>query len=139
MSTAETLAPPMVPFLKRDDQGNPYLAGTKCNSCGHTYVGERTVCANCYARDDMTSVRLAETGKVYVFTVIHRSFPGIKTPFVDVIVDLEDGAHIKGTLHGVEPDPEKIPYDLPVKVVYREVAPVNKPGEPHLTYAFEPA
>ena len=29
---------------------------------------------------------LAETGKLYDFTVVHRSFPGVKTPFVDAIV-----------------------------------------------------
>lgn len=139
MSTTETLAPPLVPFLKRDGDGTPYLAGSKCRSCGHVYVGEREVCANCYARGEMDAVRLAETGKLYVFTVIHRSFPGVETPFVDAIVDLDDGAHLKGSLYGVEPDAEKIAYDLPVRVVYREVTPVNKPGETYLTYAFEPA
>ena len=74
---------------------------------------------------------------------VRRSFQPMSeinvTPFVDVIVDLDDGAHLKGTLLGVEPDVEKIAYDLPVRVVYREVTPVNKPGETYLTYAFEPA
>jgi len=139
MSTTETLLPTMVPFLKRDAHGKPYLEGSKCQNCGHTYVGYRDICAKCYARDQMAEVRLAETGKLYVFTIVHRSFPGVETPFVDVIVDLDDGAHLKGTLLGVEPDVEKIAYDLPVRVVYREVTPVNKPGETYLTYAFEPA
>ena len=87
----------------------------------------------------MQAVRLAETGKVYVYTVVHRSFPGVETPFVDVIVDLDDGAHLKGTLLNVKPDPDAIAFGLPVKVVYREAKPVNKPDTPYLTYAFEPA
>lgn len=138
MTTPAPDLPPIAPFLKREN-GKPYLAGARCKACGHVYVGERTVCAKCAARNQMEPVRLAETGKVYVYTVVHRSFPGVETPFVDVIVDLDDGAHIKGTLLGVPPDPERIPFDLPVRVVYREATPVNKPGKPYLTYAFEPA
>ncbi len=128
---------PLLSFIRRDADG-PYLQGSRCKACGQVYVGERTVCANCAARDQMEPHRLAETGRVYVYTIVHRSFPGVETPFVDVIVDLDDGAHIKGTLTGVEPDPEKIPFDLPVRLVFRETAPVNKPDTPYLTYAFEP-
>ena len=138
MSTDTEARPALVPFLKRDDKG-PYLCGTRCGACGHVYVGERRACANCAARDGMESVRLAETGKVWVHTVVHHSFPGVPVPFIDVIVDLDDGAHLKGTLIGVDPKPEAVAYDLPVKVVYREASPVNRPGETYLTYAFQPA
>ena len=133
-------APPtaLVPYLKRDETGQPYLAGSKCKVCGHRYVGERTVCAKCTSRDQMQTVRLAETGKVYVYTIVHRSFPGAETPFIDAIIDLDDGAHLKGTLLGIECDPDKIPFGLPVRVTYKLVEPLNRPGVPHLSYAFEP-
>lgn len=137
MSDPSAEAPAIVPFLKREN-GAPYLQGSKCRACGHVFVGERNVCAKCTARDQMESVHLADTGKVYVSTVVFRSFPGVETPFIDAIVDLDDGAHLKGTLIGVEPDPARIPFDLPVKVVYRAASPVNKPGVAYLTYAFEP-
>ena len=132
------MTPTLKSFLKRDEKGEPYLGGSKCTACGHLYVGERSVCANCTARGQIEPHRLAETGKIFVYTIVHRSFPGVATPFIDVIVDLDDGAHIKGTLLGVEPYPEQIPYDLPVRVVFNERAPVNMPDTPHLTYAFEP-
>jgi uncharacterized OB-fold protein len=77
--------------------------------------------------------------KLYAFTIVHRSFPGVTTPFVDAVVDLDDGAHLKGTLLDVEPDPEKIPFDLPVRIVYREATPINAKGKPYLTYYFVPA
>lgn len=137
MSETETETPILVPFLKKDGD-TPYLAGSRCDACGHVYVGERSVCAKCTARDRMSPVRLAETGKLYVYTIVHRSFPGVETPFIDAIVDLDDGAHLKGTLLNMPADPEQIPFDLPVRIVYREAEPVNKPGTPHLTYAFEP-
>ncbi len=138
MSTHQAAeSPPIVPFLKRDGS-ECYLSGSRCDACGHIFVGERDVCAKCSARGKMAAVRLAETGKLYDFTIVHRSFPGVDTPFVDAIVDLDDGAHLKGTLLEVDPDPEEIPFDLPVKVVYREAKPVNA-DEPYLTYFFVPA
>jgi uncharacterized OB-fold protein len=132
------LAPSLKPFVQRDGQGAPYLAGSTCNACGHVYVGQRYVCARCATRGQMSPCRLAESGRVYVHTIVHRSFPGVPTPFIDVIVDLDDGAHLKGTLLGVRPDPGEPFFDLPVKVVFFEEQPVNMPGAPHLTYAFEP-
>lgn len=131
--------PPIVPFLKRGEGGQPYIAGSRCEACGQIFVGERRVCAKCTARDRMTPVKIAETGKLYVHTVVHRSFPGTETPFVDVIVDMDDGAHLKGTLAGVKPDPEAIAFGMPVKIAYRDATPVNMPGKPHLTYYFVPA
>lgn len=131
--------PSLVPILKRDADGTPFLAGSRCEACGQIFAGERQVCARCAARGKMKPVHLAETGRVYVHTVVYRSFPGVETPFVDVIVDLDDGAHLKGTLSGVKPDAEAIPFDLPVRVAYREASPVNAPGKPYLTYHFVPA
>ena len=138
MNVRDEPLPPLMPFIKRQDDGTPYLAGAKCKACGHVFVGERTACAKCTARDQMQSVHLALTGKLYVYTIVYRDFPGVKTPFIDAIVDLDDGAHLKGTLIGVSPDPDSIAFDLPVKVSFREVEPVNQPGTPYLSYVFEP-
>lgn len=137
MTESAAQVPPIVPFLKTDANG-PYLCGARCEACGRVFVGERTVCAACSARGRMTPVRLAETGRVWVHTLVCRSFPGVATPFIDAIVDLDDGAHLKGTLIGVPPEQDAVPYDLPVKVVFREATPVNRPGETYLTYAFTP-
>ena len=82
-------------------------------------------------------MRLAETGKVYTWSIIYRSFPGIDTPFIDVIVDLDDGAHIKGILKGVKADPEGEFFDMPVRVEFQAMVP---PGadEEYLVYYFLP-
>jgi len=133
-----TDAPSIIAHLKRKDDGTPYLQGARCGACGHTFVGARDVCAKCYARDGMVPVSLAETGKLYAYTIVHRSFPGVETPFIDVIVDLEDGSHIKGILKDVEPDPEKLAFDMPVKIDYREVVPPGS-NEKYLAYFFVPA
>lgn len=128
---------PIVDFIKIDTNDLPYLAGSECKSCGYIYVGKRQNCAKCFARDAMADVHLAETGKVYTWTIVNRSFPGVQTPFIDAIVDLDDGSHIKGTLLNVEPDPEAIGFGMPVKVIFRPIVPVGT-TEPYLAYFFEP-
>lgn len=139
MTGSAALAPPIVPYLRRDADGAPYLAGTRCEGCGQVYVGDRTACAKCLARDAMTAIRLPERGTLYSYTIVHRSFPGTDVPFIDAIVDLEGGGHLKGTLSGVEPDPRVIAFDMPVRIAFREAAPANAPDQPHLTYIFLPA
>ena len=131
------MSTPIFPFIKEGD-GRPYLAGSKCGRCGHVYVGERAACAKCTARDAMAPVQIAGTGRLYDFTIVHRSFPGVETPFVDAIVDLDDGAHLKGTLLGVTPEPDAIAFDMPVRVEFREAVPVGA-NRPYLTYVFVPA
>lgn len=127
----------LLPFVKPND-GAPYLAGARCGACGHVYVGDREICAKCSARGQMTPVPLAGTGRLYAYTIVHRSFPGVKTPFVDAIVDLDDGAHLKGTLIDVDPDPATLAFDMPVRVIFREVVPAGA-DRPYLTFFFAPA
>ena len=130
---------PSVPYLKLDEKGEPYLAGCACGKCGQIFFGEREICAKCAARGAMKKIRLGETGKVYSYTIIHRSFPGVKTPFVAVTVDLDSGGTLKGTLLDAEPDPAKIPFDMKVRTVFRDSGQKDKEGRPYLNYYFVPA
>jgi uncharacterized OB-fold protein len=131
---------PAVSYLKIPDDGKPYLEGYKCGACGATFLGERSVCSKCGARDQMTAVQLPNTGKLYTFSIVHRSFPGIEVPYVSAIVDLDDGTAIKGNLINVEPDPEKIKFDMPVEVVFGDaLGRKDKDGNSYLAYFFQPA
>ncbi|HEY1707448.1 MAG TPA: Zn-ribbon domain-containing OB-fold protein [Rhizomicrobium sp.] len=128
-----------VSFLKIPKDGAPYLAGAKCRNCGEVYVGEREVCGKCFTRNKMDPVKLADHGKLYNFTVVHRNFPGVPVPFISAIVDLDGGGTLKGNLLGVEPDPAKIEFDMPVKVVIKDAGRKDKEGNSYLAYFFEPA
>src|ERR1700759_2351318 len=125
-------------FLKVPKDGEPYLAGSKCRKCGEVAVGDRDTCGKCGSRGQMDHVKLGTTGKLYNFTVVHRNFPGVPVPFISAIVDLDGGGTLKGNLVGVEPDPAKIKFDMPVKVVIREVPQKDKDGNSYLAYFFEP-
>ncbi|TNF80511.1 MAG: Zn-ribbon domain-containing OB-fold protein [Gammaproteobacteria bacterium] len=131
---------PVVPYLKIPEGGEPYLEGHKCGNCGATFLGERDVCSKCGARDQMSAVTLPNKGELYAYSIVHRSFPGIDVPYVSAVVDLEDGTAIKGNLIDVEPDPEKIPFGMPVEVVFDDaLGRKDKDGNSYLSYFFKPA
>ena len=131
---------PAVPYLKIPENGEPYLEAYKCGQCGATFLGERDVCSKCGARDQMSAVTLPNTGKLYSYSIVHRSFPGIAVPYVSAIVDLDDGTAIKGNLINVDPDPESIPFDMPVEVVYDDaLGRKDADGNNYLSYFFQPA
>ncbi|MDP3750028.1 MAG: Zn-ribbon domain-containing OB-fold protein [Phenylobacterium sp.] len=129
---------PMTPFIKHHADGRPYLSGSKCGACGEVYVGERSTCARCAARGVMETVELSTKGKLYNFTVVHRSFPGVVTPFVSAIVELEGGGSLKGNLIDVEPDPKTLKFDMPVDVVFADAGKADRQGGRYLTYFFKP-
>lgn len=130
---------PAVDFLKLPEDGEPYLEGHKCGACGATFLGERTVCSKCGARDQMSPVKLPNTGKLYSYCIVHRSYPGIDVPYISAVVDLDDGTAIKGNLINIDPDPEKIEFDMPVEVVYRDaLGRKDKEGNSYLAYFFQP-
>jgi uncharacterized OB-fold protein len=130
---------PAVPYLKIPDEGDPYLEGYQCGDCGATYLGERNVCSKCGAREQMKTVTLPNSGKLYAYSIVHRSFPGIEVPYVSAVVDLDDGTAIKGNLINVEPDPEAIAFDMPVEVVYQDaLGRKDKEGNRYLSYFFQP-
>jgi uncharacterized OB-fold protein len=127
-----------VSYLKIDPQGNHWLAGSRCSVCGTVITGERVACPACGRRDSLQAVRLGTEGRLHSYAIVHRSFPDVKTPFVDAIVDLEGGGSIKGTLLGVEPDPAKLPRDLQVRVVFRDSGQKSRDGRSFLCHSFLP-
>jgi uncharacterized OB-fold protein len=131
---------PAVDYLKIPEDGEPYLEGHKCGACGAVYLGERSVCSKCGARDQMTTVKLPNHGKLYSFSIVYRSFPGIEVPYISAIVDLDDGTAIKGNLIDVEPDPAKIEFDMPVDVVYADaLGRKDREGHSYLSFFFKPS
>jgi uncharacterized OB-fold protein len=128
-----------MPYLRFDNAGTPYLLGARCGGCDAVALGERAVCNACGTRDRMAPMRLGTRGTLYNYTIVHRSFPGVKTPFVAAIVELEGGGAIKGTLVDVDPDPAALPFDMPVDLVFRETGQTSKDGEPFISHYFTPA
>ncbi len=130
---------PVVDYLKLPEGEDPYLEGHKCNECGSIFLGARNVCSSCFARDSITPIKLNNTGKLYSYSIVFRSFPGIEVPYISAIVDLDGGGTVKGNLIDCEPDPEKINFDMPVEVVFDDaLGRKDKDGNSYISYFFKP-
>ena len=129
---------PVVEFLKIPEQGDPYLEGQRCKECSAIFLGARDVCSKCGTRGRFEAKKLAKNGTLYVYSIVHRSFPGIQVPYVSAIVDLEGGGTLKGNLINVEPDPEKIKMGMPIEVIFKLAPTKDREGNEYLTYYFQP-
>jgi uncharacterized OB-fold protein len=130
---------PVVDYLKIPERGEPYLEGHKCQTCGAIFLGSRRVCSKCGTRDRIEAIRLSNRGQLYVYSIVHRSFPGIETPYVSAVVDLEGGGTVKGNLINIDPDPEKIQLGMPVEVVYKDaLGRKDREGHSYLSFFFQP-
>ena len=130
---------PVVDYLKLPEGEDPYLEGHKCKECGSIFLGERNVCSSCFARGSIEPVKLNNKGKLYSYSIVFRSFPGIEVPYISAIVDLDGGGTVKGNLINCEPDPEKINFDMPVEVVFDDaLGRKDKDGNSYISYFFKP-
>ncbi len=138
-TTADTGPRPIVSFLKLTPE--PHLVGSKC-TCGAVFLDtKRLACSKCGRVGPFEEIRLSSHGKVYVFSVIHQSFPGVKTPYITAIIDLPEGVSVRANLIDVEPDeaekePNKI-FDMPVEMT-TYVAARDREGHDVIAFAFRP-
>jgi uncharacterized OB-fold protein len=129
---------PLAPFVKIGADGKPYLEGMKCTACGEVLaVGSRRACPKCAAVGTLEAVRLAERGRLYTYTVVRRSFPGVATPFVAALVDLDGGGTIKGNLVGLDFD--AIRFDMPLQVRFETLTVAGEPDARRVRHAFTAA
>ena len=126
---------PLAPFVKIAADGKPYLEGWKCTACGEVLaVGGRRACPKCAAPGTLISIRLAEYGRLYTYTVVHRSMPGVATPFVAALVGLDGGGAIKGTLIGL--DSAAIRFDMPLQVQFETLIATGENTARHVRHFF---
>ena len=139
MSENKTVLP-AVDYLIIPEKGDPYLEGHQCKECSAIYLGERSVCSKCFARDKISKIKLNDSGILYSYSIVYRSFPGIDVPYISALVDLDGGGTIKGNLINLDPSPENVEFGMKVKVVYEDaLGRKDAEGNSYLSYFFEPA
>jgi uncharacterized OB-fold protein len=139
MSTSTAPAvQPLGSFIHIGPDGVPSLHGFRCSSCGEVLLEHRRGCPNCAALGTLEPTKLSDRGTLFTYTIVHRSFPGIKTPFVSAIVKLDSGGFLKGNLERVVPAPAHLPFDMPVRVEFERL-PAPTASEPdRLRHIFVP-
>lgn len=99
---------------------------TKCDQLLFPPTAER--CSRCWS-SDLTVEECAATGSVYSYTVVRRSFPGLETPYIVGLIDLDGGLRIMARVAADESQ---------LAVGGRVVAQAGAvhPGMPAMTYQF---
>ena len=128
----------LAPFVHTDDSGARWLAGFRCRNCGEILLESRAACPKCAEPGALVATKLQPAGRLHSFTIVHRSFPGIATPFVSAIVQLDGGGFVRGNVVGIEPRPELMQPGLRVRVAYEEIVVESMPGERFLRHVFVP-
>jgi uncharacterized OB-fold protein len=140
-STEQPGKRPILPFLKLEP--SPHLVGSKCGGCGAVFLDlKRTACSKCGATNRFTQIPLSNKGNVWVFSVIHQSFPGIKTPYITAIIDLPEGVSVKSNLIDVDPEElqknPKMAFGMPVEMVANVVA-KDRQGNEVVAFQYRPS
>jgi uncharacterized protein len=124
--------------LRVADGEAPWIAGFRCADCGTVAMEPTMACRRCASRAPSQPFHASERGRVYAWTVVERSYPGVTVPFISVIVDLSDGLTLKGTLLGVSVD--SVQAGMPVALVYDDAGGArNASGAPYVGFHFLPA
>jgi uncharacterized OB-fold protein len=105
---------PMVDYLVLE-AGDEHLVSRYCTSCQALYFDRRNACAHCGGREFGTR-RLSNDGSLRAFTIVHRAAPGVPTPYVSAVVDLDGGGVVKANLVGVDPKPDGIELGMKVRM-----------------------
>jgi uncharacterized OB-fold protein len=125
----------MVDYLVLDD-GPPHLVANACTECGALFYDRRNACARC-GRQSFTKRALATTGTLRSFTIVHRAAPGVPTPYVSAIVDLDGGGVVKSNLVDVEADPVSLGLGMPLHLA-TFVAGTDAQGTEAVAFGFAP-
>ena len=126
---------PIVDHLVIDD-GEPYLVAHEAEATGTLSLTRRNA-------DPVSGTpgfrrrRLATTGTVRAFTVVHRDAPGIDVPYASVVVALDGGGVVRARLVNTSRHPRNVAAVQRVQLT-TFVAGVDEQGTEAIAYAFEP-
>jgi len=138
--TGEKKQNPLVPYLRlpQSPGEQPYLWGSKCKSCGAVYTGKRMACSKCFSTEPMEEMRFSNRGRIWTFTVVHQSAPGIPTPYIAAVVDLPEGVSVKTNIDGLDPlKPDRSWLGMEVEMFTEKVR-TDREGNDIIAYKFRP-
>ena len=113
--------PETQPYWDAAKQGK--LLIQRCGDCRKHYFYPRPLCPHSLSRD-VAWVEASGRGTLHTYVISMR--PGrsapLPAPYVVAVVELAEGPRMMTNLVGIEADPEKIPCDLPVEVVFEAIS-----------------
>jgi uncharacterized protein len=113
-------APESVPYWQAARQQRLELP--RCNACGKFWFPPSRGRPHCLAAD-FAWTAVSGVGKVFSFVTFHRVYhPAFaqEVPYVVALIELEEGPRLLSNIVGIAP--EAVSCDMPVKVVFDNVA-----------------
>ena len=102
---------------KRHELWLPY-----CGQCEEFFFYPRAFCPRCF-NWEIDWKQVSGRAKLYTYAIQHRPMaPGFEPPYITAIVQLEEGPRMMTNLVDVEPDPDKVPWDVPLEVVFEDIS-----------------
>ena len=131
-------APATIPAVSYfvPSETDPHLLAWECKGCGARYLDWRMACPSC-SGNGLDRVRMSTSGTVRAFTIVHRAYPGVTTPFIAVIVELDGGGVVKANLVDVDVEPSSVHVGQPVHLVQRSFGTDGR-GVEAIGFAFRP-
>jgi len=115
--------------------GTAWLEASRCSNCGAVMAERTRACRSCGGRNTLVPFRPKAIGRLYSWTVVYRSFPGIKVPFVSAVVDVDGGLALKGTLR--LDDHESLKVGMPVRIEFDDAGGAKgEDGRPYVGFHF---
>ena len=118
------------------ENGSGYLLTNHCERCGINFFPRRMKCINCLKGDKLRDSTLSGHGKLYTYTVVYRSTPDFKIPYMVGYIDFErEGIRVFSQLTGCQP--EELQVGMAMEMVFEEMD-MNETGKRKLIYKFKP-
>jgi uncharacterized OB-fold protein len=100
----------------------------RCKDCDQgVFFYPRYFCPNCLSKN-VEWFQASGKGKLHTYMINHRPPPAFmnEAPYAIAIVELDEGPRMMTNIHGIENTPEKLVLDMPLRVVFEEIAPGRK-------------
>ena len=122
-----------IPFWEGAKRGE--LLIHQCKDCGNKMFPPRWYCTNCMS-ENIDWIKVSGKGKVHTFSIAYEYPPTrvakfLATPYVPVLIDLEEGVRMVSVIVGCKPEDVKI--DMDVEVEFEDI------GEDVLLPRFKPS
>lgn len=98
---------PLREGLFTQDVGGAALLASRCNICGQVFFPRRERCLDC-PNQDMESVLLRGTCRLYTFTIVNMPTEHYDPPYAIGWVEFPEGVRVFGQIKGWEKQPLKI-------------------------------
>jgi uncharacterized OB-fold protein len=100
----------------------------RCIDCGgKPYFYPRFFCPTCLSTN-VEWFRTSGKGKLHTYMINHRPPPAFadEGPYAIAVVELDEGVKMMTNIHGIEITPGNLVLDMPLEVVFEEIAPGRK-------------